>query len=126
MKIGELVKGMQHIGLPTENIEETIRFYDGLGFTVAYRTESGKCAFLKLQNVMIETYEVQTAAGISGAINHIALDVADVEKAFALAKEQQLEIVSNGVEALPFWDNGVKFFIVLGPNGERVEFNQYL
>ena len=62
----------------------------------------------------------------SGAIDHIAIDVTDVEAAYALAQEQGLQIVSNGIEALPFWEKGVRFFIVLGPNQERVEFNQYL
>ena len=62
----------------------------------------------------------------SGAIDHIAIDVVDVEAAYRLAQEQGYQIVSNGVEFLPFWQKGVKFFILLGPNQERVEFNQYL
>lgn len=62
----------------------------------------------------------------SGAIDHLAIDVTDVEAAYRLAQEQGYEIVSDGVEFLPFWNNGVKYFILLGPNRERIEFNQYL
>ena len=83
-------------------------------------------AFLRLKNLTIEAYENGQAAMQSGAIDHIAIDVVDVEAAYRLAQEQGYQIVSNGVEFLPFWQNGVKFFILLGPNQERVEFNQYL
>ena len=44
-------------------------------------TENGKCAFLKLQNIVIETYEVgEHAAQCYGAIDHIAIDVSDVDR----------------------------------------------
>ena len=29
-------------------------------------------------------------------------------------------------EALPFFENGVAWFTILGPNNEKVEFNQFL
>ena len=41
-----------------------------------------------------------------------------------LADALGLEVIEEG--ELPFWDNGVKYFTVLGPNREKVEFNQYL
>ena len=31
-----------------------------------------------------------------------------------------------GIEELPFWENGVKFFMIKGPNEERIEFCQKL
>lgn len=127
LEIKEYVLGLQHIGLPAKSIEETVRFYAGLGFETAYQTANGKCAFLKLGSIVIETYEVGDGAAMRyGAIDHMAIDVSDVEKVYALAKEKQYKIVSNGLETLPFWDNGVKFFTIEGPNMEKVEFNQYL
>lgn len=128
MKIGEFCKGLQHIGLPTNDMARTKEFYESLGFENVYETVNGaeKVAFLRLGNLTIEAYENGQAKLESGAIDHFAIDVTDVEAAYHLAQEQGLEIVSNGIEALPFWESGVKFFIVLGPNRERVEFNQYL
>ena len=127
MEIKEFVLGLQHIGLPAKSIEETIRFYGELGFEVAWQTENGKCAFLKLQNIVIETYEGgEHAAQCYGAIDHIAIDVSDVDRVYALAQEKGYPVVSNGLETLPFWENGVKFFTIEGPNKEKVEFNQYL
>lgn len=129
-KLGDFALGLQHVGLPTNDLKATIAFYEGLGFETVYQVRNEAAgedvAFLRLKNLTIEAYENGRAAMQSGAIDHIAIDVDDVEAAYRLAQEQGYQIVSNGVEFLPFWQNGVKFFILLGPNQERVEFNQYL
>lgn len=129
-KLGDFALGLQHVGLPTNDLKATIAFYEGLGFETVYQVRNEAAgedvAFLRLKNLTIEAYENGQAAMQSGAIDHIAIDVDDVEAAYRLAQEQGYQIVSNGVEFLPFWQNGVKFFILLGPNQERVEFNQYL
>ena len=40
---------------------------------------------------------------------------------------QHIGIPTNDiVHFLPFWENGVKFFTIEGPNKEKVEFSQYL
>ncbi len=129
-KLGDFALGLQHVGLPTNDLKATIAFYESLGFETVYQVRNEAAgedvAFLRLRNLTIEAYENGRAAMQSGAIDHIAIDVSDVEAAYRLAQEQGYQIVSNGVEFLPFWQNGVKFFILLGPNQERVEFNQYL
>lgn len=129
-KLGDFALGLQHVGLPTNDLKATIAFYESLGFETVYQVKNEAAgedvAFLRLKNLTIEAYENGQAAMQSGAIDHIAIDVVDVEAAYRLAQEQGYQIVSNGVEFLPFWQNGVKFFILLGPNQERVEFNQYL
>lgn len=129
-KLGDFALGLQHVGLPTNDLKATIAFYEGLGFETVYQVKNEAAgedvAFLRLKNLTIEAYENGQAAMQSGAIDHIAIDVDDVEAAYRLAQEQGYRIVSNGVEFLPFWQKGVKFFILLGPNQERVEFNQYL
>ena len=129
-KLGDFALGLQHVGLPTNDLKATIAFYESLGFETVYQVKNEAAgedvAFLRLKNLTIEAYENGQAAMKSGAIDHIAIDASDVEAAYRLAQEQGYQIVSNGVEFLPFWQNGVKFFILLGPNQERVEFNQYL
>ena len=37
-----------------------------------------------------------------------------------------LNTTNDTVHFLPFWENGVKFFTIEGPNKEKVEFSQYL
>ena len=126
--IAEHVTGLQHIGLPTNCMEDTLDFYLSLGFEVALRTADGDVTvcFLQLQNVIIEAYENGQAVGHPGAINHIALDVDDIEAAWEAARSAGLSIVEPEIRYLPFWENGVRFFNVLGPNQEIVEFSLML
>lgn len=126
----QLVKGLQHIGIPTNNIDDTIAFYKVLGFQIAYQTwneqADEKVAFLRMGDITIETYENKQAALKNGALDHIALNVTDIEKAFHMAEEQGLHLLDKEIQFLPFWDNGVRFFTITGPNQEKIEFSQYL
>lgn len=130
MRIAYSKKGIQHIGLPTADIDKTIDFYEDLGFTVLYNTvnpeNDTRVAFLSLKNLMIETYESKEAAGIPGSIDHIALDVEDIQGTFELIKSENFDLLDTEVHYLPFFKNGVKYFIIVGPNGEKIEFNQML
>ena len=126
MAFSKVATGLQHIGIPTNDIEATLRFYTALGFTVEHRANNNGelVAFMKLGDLMIETYQNFKAAGINGAVDHIAINVTDVEEARRIADEMKLEVIEEG--QLAFWDNGVKYFTILGPNKEKLEFNQYL
>lgn len=130
MDWNENVTRIQHVGIPTNDIEKTIRFYTSLGFEVALRTvneAAGEAVcFLRLKNLCIETYQNGCAAGRPGAIDHIALDVTDVDAAFEKARAMGLQMLDDQVNFLPFWENGVRFFTVQGPNGEKVEFSQMM
>ena len=60
-KIAETINGLQHIGLPTNDLEKTVAFYEGLGFSVALRTVNEaageQVAFLQLKKLMNEAYQ---------------------------------------------------------------------
>jgi catechol 2,3-dioxygenase-like lactoylglutathione lyase family enzyme len=124
----ERIKGMQHIGLPTNDMKATIAFYESLGFEIATRhiNNGDDVVFLTLGNICIETYENGKAVGYDGAIDHICLDVDDIEKTWEEAKAMGLNIIDSEINYLAFWANGVRFFNVLGPNKEKVEFGQIL
>ena len=126
MAFSKIATGLQHIGIPTNDLNQTIDFYQSLGFELAHRTANGdeQVAFLQLGNLMIETYQNFKAARINGAVDHIAINVTDVEEARRIADCMGLEVIEEG--QLPFWENGVKYFTILGPNREKLEFNQYL
>ncbi|MDD7436621.1 MAG: VOC family protein [Lachnospiraceae bacterium] len=130
MNLREQLNGVQHIGIPTNDIENTIEFYQKLGFEIAFRTvneeANEKVVFLKLHTLVIETYENKAAVMQSGAIDHIAIDVKDIEKVYAMINQAGLNSTQDTVHFLPFWENGVKFFTIEGPNKEKVEFSQYL
>ena len=130
MEVDKWVTGLQHIGIPTNDIEKTVKFYNSLGYETAIKTVNQQAneavAFLRLKNIVIETYENKQGVGHPGAIDHVALDVTDVEAVFQSLKEAGYDLLDNEVQFLPFWDNGVKFFTIMGPNAEKIEFSQML
>lgn len=130
MNIKEKITGVQHIGIPTDNIEKTVEFYQSLGFEIALRTvnESAdeKVAFLQLGNLVIETYENKAAAMKAGAVDHIALDVKEIDKVFEEVRANGYRLLDDAVQSLPFWEHGVKFFTIAGPNEEKIEFCERL
>ena len=73
---------------------------------------------------IIEERELGVMA--DGAYQHVALDVRDIEEMYKKICENGYEVITDGIEQLPFWDNGVKFFMIKGPNEERIEFCQKL
>lgn len=130
MNMNENATGVQHIGIPTNDIKATISFYEKLGLSVALRTVNEEAneqvAFLQLGNLMIETYENHQAAMKSGSVDHIAIDVKDIESAFDFINENNMNNLDDNIHYLPFWKNGVKFFKIEGPNKEMIEFSQML
>lgn len=128
MEVKDFCTGVQHIGIPTNNLDETIRFYEQLGFNVALKTQNGEeaVAFLQLHNLVIETYENRSAVMQAGAIDHIAIDVKEIDALFETVKAKGFHLLDNRVNALPFWENGVRFFTILGPNKEKIEFCERL
>ena len=112
MAFSKIATGLQHIGVPTNDLNQTIEFYRSLGFELALRTANGdeQVAFLRLGDLTIETYQNFKAAKINGAVDHIAINVTDVDEARRIADDMGLEVIEEG--ALPFWENGVRYFTV--------------
>lgn len=107
MKFPEMLTGVQHIGVPTNDLEKTVAFYETIGFQPVFRDrkrggERARDVFAA-QNLVIETYENHVAVGKPGAIDHIALDTTDVEAAFAAAKEGGAYDARRRDSRLPFW-----------------------
>ena len=126
MAFKHIATGLQHIGIPTNDIEKTIAFYTALGFESVYQTmnKDEKVAFLRLGDLTLETYQNFKAVHRAGAVDHVAINVTDADAARRIAERLNLTVIEEG--QLPFWENGVKYFTILGPNNEKIEFNQYL
>lgn len=127
MNIAQYATGLQHVGIPTKDIEGSIRFYTGLGFEDIYQTRNGtsRVAFLKLKDLIVEVWE-GPSTGISGAIDHIAIDVVDIEAVFRVLADAGLSAIEGKICDLPFWERGVRYFTINGPNAEKIEFIQKL
>ncbi len=120
----ENTTGIQHLGIPTTDFNATLSFYESLGFKTTW--SNGEVAFLQLGTLVIETYLADAAAMKNGAIDHVALNVKDIEAAWRDAQAAGYETEDTEINFLPFFEKGVRFFTILGPNREKVEFNQIL
>jgi catechol 2,3-dioxygenase-like lactoylglutathione lyase family enzyme len=133
------LQGVQHLGLPVTDLERSKAFYLNLGFTETMRTdlpgqtETIQVAMLRKDDLTIELYQLaseerkEIATRQDGHIDHIAMNVLDIEKAYAEITAAGFEILEENAPAfLPFWTHGVKFFTIRGPDGEKIEFNQIL
>lgn len=123
-------EGVQHIGIPVSDIDKTIEFYESLGFEPALITENKpaneRVAFMRLGNLIIEAYGNKSTEKRSGTIDHIALDVKNIDALYDSIRNEGHRIVEEKVMSLPFWKNGVKFFTILGPDNEKIEFCEKL
>lgn len=128
MNLNDYATGIQHVGIPTNDIAQTVAFYESLGFTLAHsaNNQGEEVRFLQLGNLMVEAYQNGQAVLSSGAIDHIAIDVTNIDAIFAEVKAAGYTMLDEQVNGLPFWERGVRFFTILGPNKEKVEFCQKL
>ncbi|MBQ9064599.1 MAG: VOC family protein [Blautia sp.] len=130
MRITDYTEGLAHIGIPTKDMMESLIFYTELGFDVVHTTTDPKDGsvvnFLQLGNLMLEVYECSEAHMCHGAIEHFAISVNDIEGAYDFICSRGINTLNDEIHFLPFWDNGVKYFTIEGPNKEKVEFAQRL
>ena len=137
MTIQENVTGLQHLGIPAIDLQESIHWYTKvLGFELIeekdFPDRPCHATFVKKGNLVIELYQEdaaaiqEVAARKHGHVDHLALNVQDVKAAFEEMKKTGCTILDTEIQSLPFFENGVAWFTVLGPNGEKVEFNQFL
>jgi len=137
-KISSLTKRLQHVGIPVTNVIVSEAFYEQLGFIKAMQSpfqddgETGTCVMMKNGEVIIELYQLpenklkEIRERKDGHIDHITFDVDDIDSAFTALKNGSLHVIEQEPVFLPFWENGCKYFNILGPDGERLEFNQLL
>lgn len=131
-------RGIQHIGIPVTNLEQSVSFYTRLGFIRVLTSEvpepAGvvKVAMMKRDNAIVELYQVvgkeleELRSRTDGHIDHIAFDVKDIDEAFSEFMAAEFETIEDNPVFLGFWDRGCKYFAIRGPDGEKLEFNQIL
>ena len=120
--------GIQHIGLPTSQVQRTIDFYETLGFQVATRHDiSGRdFAFLRLGNMLIEVIPTDDPAMLNGAVDHFCLDVKNIDELFNDLRQAGYHMLSDEIQDIAFWEHGARYFFIQGPNNEKIEFCEIL
>ncbi|WP_076461138.1 VOC family protein [Limosilactobacillus caccae] len=117
---------VQHIGIPTDDMPKTIAFWEKLGFKKLGEFDTddqgNEVVFMHYAHLTLEIWTGDGAVHKTGAINHISLNTSDADAAFKAAKEEGFTLKDSEVQHLDFWDKGIKFFNIEGPNSETIEF----
>ncbi|TGE32883.1 VOC family protein [Desulfosporosinus sp. Sb-LF] len=117
--------GIEHIGIKALDMEKAIHFYiEVLGFKFSHRIKPGEVelAFLELGGTVVELVEVIDGQQYEdGVVNHLALKVSDIFKAYKHLRAHQVEMISS--EPMTIGEGRYNFFF-RGPSGEKLELYQ--
>lgn len=130
------VGGWNHLGIPVVDLDESKAFYSQLGFEeITYGElpvgdDTIKVSMMEKDGFTIELYQLvgedleEVKTRKDGLIDHIALNVLDADQAYQDLKNAGYDIIEEAPVSLPLFENGVKYFMIRGPMGEKLEFNQ--
>ena len=130
------IGGWGHLGVPVTDLDRSKDFYSQFGFEeIAYGElpvgdDQIKVSLMEKDGFVFEFFQLvgddleEVKTRKDGFIDHIALDVLDADKAFVELKDAGFEILEDAPVPLPLFENGVKYFMIRGPMGEKVEFNE--
>lgn len=124
------VKGLAHIGIKVKDIAASRKFYtEMLGFTLDHAFDNGGTglAFLHSDTCILEliqSAEYKEPFGVP-TVDHICLEVEKIDEVVADLKAKGVEIPGE-VNYMPSFLGGVKNIFFKGPDGERIEFFDYL
>jgi lactoylglutathione lyase len=135
----EMLGGWNHLGVPVTDIERSKNFYRQFGFTEIMYAEipadgdAVKASMIEKDGFIIEVYQLvgdeleEINTRRDGHIDHIALNVVDIGKAYTEIQATGMEILEEDAPVyIDFWDKGCKYFNIRGPGGEKIEFNQII
>jgi lactoylglutathione lyase len=132
------INSFQHLGIPVSDLGRSENFYRRLGFSNVMSSpfekngETGTVAMMEKGGMILEIYQLPPAeleeikTRKDGHIDHIAFDVDDIDLTYKILKENDFNPVEEEPVFLPYWKKGCRYFAILGPDGEKLEFNQIL
>lgn len=120
-----------HIGLAVEDLQAAVQWYTqvlGFRLTGAFQTPDGvQARFLQNGDLVYEIYQPLEGVAAPGKIDHICLESSDIEADYAYCVAQGYSFEEPGIQSIPtFWDKGIRYFKIMSPTGEAVEFCQIL
>ena len=126
------MSGIAHVGLFIKDLEVSKKFYtEVLGFEIIEEVVSPGddgdtlVAFAKNGNLVLELVQFPkfNPAG-DGIVDHIAINVENIEECKKILEEKGIEFESDVVVAPDFFPNGSKWVLFRGPDGEHLELNE--
>ena len=121
------ITGLAHIGIFVKDYEKSVDFYKRLGFTLDKEEKpSIRLAFMSAGTCLIELVEkTDIPTRTAGTVDHIAVTVDNIHAAIENAKANGIEIDATTVNEMDIL-GGIKNVFFEGPDGERLEFFEYV
>lgn len=122
------VTGLAHIGVKVKDIEASKKFYtELLGFQIDDENDLGrvKLVFLSNGNCLIELISADVVPEMPGQIDHICMEVEGIDALVAELKQKGL-VFDGEVSYGAAIRGGIKNIFFKGPDGERIEFFDYM
>lgn len=131
-----MLRSMHHGGIYCNDIDETVAWYEELGFRVMFRTDAMegdkplKMAWMKCgRDIVLELLEQEDKSTLEGAKNtqnHIALRVDDIEAYADKLREKGISIEAGPFATTlefdrPLLDEDESTFAVCGKHGLRLK-----
>ena len=132
----DIIGGWSHLGIPVTNIQKSVEFYNLFGFhevskeKVKENNEYTIISMMERDGLILELYQLsekdleKIKQRRHGYIDHIAFNVKDAQRAYLELKEKGLKLIEDNPIAVPCWDKGSLYFMIEGPDGEKLEFNE--
>lgn len=125
---------LDHIGLAVTDVEASAAWYQkvlGLQVKGCFANPNGKNTYFLTTadgSVTYEMYQDDTlSADAAGKIDHISYVSTDIEADYRYCTDAGYKICTDGIEGISyFWEKGCRYFKILSPTGEQVEFCQVL
>ncbi len=128
------ILGLAHLSLFVSDLERSLAFYtDVLGFRKTYYQDREDIFYAEIAagSCVAEVVQWKNGAengrwvGKRGTLDHVALEVPDLDEAAAELSRKRIPIVDGPFE-LPDLNGGIRGLFIHGPDGERVELLQKL
>lgn len=128
MRTEKVFRAVHHTNVRVKDLAESIRFYtEILGFEYVGQLDLHPASPTISAYVRLGDAVVELAYGhdlnlyhTDGMIHHFALEVSDIQEAFAYVKEKNVAILSEPHSVNKDFD----CFFIAGPSGERFEIIQ--
>ena len=129
---GGRITGLAHIGIHVKDMSRSKAFYvDKLGMEITHDVDNGSgvnIVIVQQGSMILELIELPNQAPReAGVVDHIAFAVEDIETLVCKLIEKGIVFENNGdINTLPQLFGGIKNAWFTGPDGERLEFFEFI